>query len=112
MGLLLFAQFSIAFGGCMMDRAEMQVLQQDSHPCDDCGAMNDGGQSMVTSACVSHCTADLQQPAAPVIWATAPVSVRVLLIPDVTDAPGRPPDVDVSPNIAPPRRILLHSFLI
>ena len=114
-GLLLFGQFNIAFSGCLMDRAEMQlpmVEGDDAPPCDGCGAMNGGGQPVVTSSCLSHCTADLQKPAVPVSWDTAPTAVRVLIIPDAAVVPDRLPDILVPPRIAPPRRVLLHSFLI
>jgi hypothetical protein len=108
--LFAFAQASVAVAGCLMDRGSMAASQEMAadNGC-DCPPADGGGPSAV---CVSHCTADLQlfgQYMAPVVHAAPQHGVLVVHGSDRRLAVAIP---YVPPPATPPRRILLHSFLI
>jgi hypothetical protein len=108
--LFAFAQASVVFAACEMERASMaQAMTMDAdEPC-SCG----GGemQTTVTASCVAHCTADLQLSGLPVTLVyglpAAPIRIAPTSNVDLALMARHAP-----PPFAVPRRILLHSFLI
>ena len=104
LGALAFAQAGIALAACTMDRGGMAQMS------DDC----DGCKSAVPNPnlCVAHCTSDLQQAGLSLGVAPAAVDAPALLVSPIEPAWSRNRGLDSSPPGAPPRRILLHSFLI
>lgn len=79
--------------------------------CGDCGATVSALGALYANRCVTHCTADLQLGGLPVALVRAPAQSPVLLV----EAPALKPDraaLYAPPRRDPPRRVLLHSYLI
>jgi hypothetical protein len=109
-GLLAFAQGSVAFAACSMERsmdASAMPMASDE-PCADCGAAT----PKYSNLCVAHCTADLQLAAVAASIARAPADLPVLRVARPELGPAPHTGLHAPPSGAPPRRILLHSFLI
>ena len=104
--LLAFAQASVAFGGCFMDRADMAQMAGDSDCCGTTPQFEPLAQ--LKNDCLAHCTADLQLSGEPAALVRIPADVLVFVLPH-RSAPyfAAPPP----PPLIPPR-ILLHSYLI
>jgi hypothetical protein len=109
LAMLAFTQTAVALTVCSMERGVPTQMTADGHACESAapGPMNIGA-----NGCVAHCTSDLQQ-----------AGFAIGLVPDAADAPAllvsllepsssRHQGLDSPPPGAPPRRILLHSFLI
>jgi hypothetical protein len=106
--ILGFAQFGAAFASCLMDRAEMSAAMSAGHPCGGCDEMP--AQDMAPGICASHCATGTQ----PAATGAVPV-FKVVLLAGYTVAPPAfrlPGSLDGLPGVAPPSRILLHSFQI
>jgi hypothetical protein len=113
-GLLAFAQGSVAFAACSMERgtAAAAMPMAPDEPCADCGAATSGTASKYSNLCVAHCTSDLQLAGVAASIVRGPADLPVLRIarPEIGAAPHT--GLHAPPPGAPPRRILLHSFLI
>jgi len=112
-GLLAFAQGSTAFATCSMERgtAAPAMAMAPDEACADCGAATSGA-SKYPNLCVAHCTSDLQLAGVAASIVRGPADLPVLRIarPEIGPAPRT--GLHAPPPGAPPRRILLHSFLI
>ncbi|MEO8144518.1 MAG: hypothetical protein ABI654_09920 [Betaproteobacteria bacterium] len=109
-----FAQASLAYAFCEMDRRELaQAMTAESGH--DCACESDvaGQLAFSTNRCVAHCTADLQITTAFAgAFAAVPPAVAVLLL-SRRDFPAivlRSAEIPRPPGV--PIRVLLHSFLI
>jgi hypothetical protein len=106
-GLLVFAQGAVALAACSMERGMTAhiAMAADEH-CADCPspAAQNG------NLCVAHCTSDLQLAGLTMSLVPGPAQLPVLVVSHPTAFP--PTGLDAPPPGAPPRRILLHSFLI
>jgi hypothetical protein len=109
--VLALAQVDVALAGCLMERvASMSSVGQTSSdvqaPCDACHA-----PEQMSNACVFHCTSDLQLTrsfASPVLRGVERPFFRIARI----EERHAPWTLDGPPVAPPPRRILLHSFLL
>jgi hypothetical protein len=107
--VVAFAQANVALAACPMERGAMAQAAADGGCCDT-PQLEPAPQ--LTNGCVAHCTADLQLSAVPVALVRPPADVPVLFV------PGAQPDLPTGaglatpPLLAPPSRILLHSFLV
>lgn len=114
--VLGFAQASAALAACQMDRGTMSqaMAAQPEEPCGDCGTpvTVNPNDSVVASACVAHCTSDLQLSNAPVRDLAVPASAPLPVLSDPWPAAISPPGIKASPPRTVPSRILLHSYLI
>jgi hypothetical protein len=100
-GLLAFAQGSVAFAACSMERgttAPAMAMAPDE-PC-------------APNLCAAHCTSDLQLAGAAALIVRGPGDLPILRVarPEISPAPYT--GLHAPPPGAPPHRILLHSFLI
>ena len=100
-GLLAFAQGSVAFAACSMERGTAMPAMAMAPD-----------ESCAPNLCVAHCTSDLQLAgaAASIVRGPADLPVLRIALPEIGPAPHT--GLHVPPPGAPPRRILLHSFLI
>lgn len=113
LAVLAFAQVNVALASCPMDSGMMAapMAGQADHPCGDCDTPVSNSHDQLSSVCATHC-ATSDQPAsvsAPIVLPAIRQPVLVLPRP-VLEA--RATGLDGPPSGAPPRRILLHSFLI
>lgn len=108
--LFVFAQGSVVFAACAMDRASMaQAMTMSSGASCACGGTE--MQQTVSAGCVAHCTVDLQLAGLPIALVQGAASAPVLLVAIADVHPGLAA-LHAPPPIPLPRRILLHSFLI
>lgn len=112
--LLLFAHASFVLSACQRERgslAQMIAAPAAEEGCVHCGTVVANNDALYANRCFAHCTADLQVAGEPVVLAQSAADTPVLLLPPEV---LQPPDtgLDGAPPGAPPRRILLHSFLI
>jgi hypothetical protein len=107
--LVTFAQASVALAACPMERGAMAQAAADGSCCDTTQLEL---QPQLTNGCVAHCTADLQLWAMPVALVRPPADVPVLFVPAAQPDPPTGAGFATPPLLAPPSRILLHSFLI
>ena len=108
--LFVFAQGSVVFAACTMDRASMaQAMTMASDESCTCGGSE--MQKSVTASCVAHCTVDLQLAGLPIALVHGAVSTPVLVVPPAEVHPSLTA-LHTPPPPPLPRRILLHSFLI
>src|ERR1700704_4828571 len=96
-GLLAFAQGSVAFAACSMERGaatQTMAMAPYEEPC-------------ASNLCVAHCTLDLQLAgvAASILRGAADLPVLRIAWPEIGPAPHT--GLDAPPPGAPPRRILL-----
>jgi hypothetical protein len=115
---LAFAQASVVFAACAMDRGEMgPMMVQTSESVstgDECcaPASVQSPEAQVTNNCFAHCTADLQLTGFPVVLVQEPAATPVLLLPQLERSfPGRAV-LEAPPPPTITSRILLHSFLV
>jgi len=113
LALLAFAQASVAFSSCPMDRGTMgPAMVADS---DESGA---DCETLVTTTpssanlCALHCTWDLQVAGVAVALLRSPAGLPILTVALPRAEPAPRTGLHAPPSGAPPRRILLHSFLI
>jgi hypothetical protein len=108
-GLLVFAQGAVALAACSMERGmTAPIAMAADERCPDCPSP--AAQAQNGNLCVAHCTSDLQLAGVTVSLVRGPVQLPVLVVSRPTAL--LPAGLDVPPSGAPPRRILLHSFLI
>jgi len=100
--LLSFAQVNVALAGCFMDRASMANNAGMEQPCED-GSPN---------VCVLHCTSDLQLTGTTAGLVPDVIETAIFVVPRFEFPPPAKSALDGPPVAPPPRRILLHSFLI
>jgi hypothetical protein len=117
LGLLAFAQVNVALAGCFMDRASMMPASAASSdmvaPCDGCNVPVSDSSDQISNGCLVHCTSDLQLTGdTRAVVLLDVVDIPVLLVPRVESPPLPRKALDGPPVAAPPRRILLHSFLV
>ena len=108
--VLAFAQASVVLAACAMDRGTMAPMLGMTEGCGGCETDTDIAQA--ANRCVAHCTADLQLPGSMTALVRSPAQAPVLLLPAVHRFASPRTGLDEAPPGAPPRRILLHSFLI
>jgi len=113
-GLLVFAQGSVAFAACSMERgaAAPAMAMAPDEPCADCGAATSGAAPKYPNLCAAHCTSDLQLASAAASIVRGPADPPVLRVARPELGPAPHTGLHAPPPGAPPRRILLHSFLI
>lgn len=114
LGVLGFAQASVALAACSADRGEMGPMASApahgaaGHACCDDG---DRAPAPATNLCVAHCTSDLQVFG----WTSFAVPrVAALVVAVLARTPGAAAwftPAEAPPPRIPPR-ILLHSFLV
>jgi hypothetical protein len=111
--IFAFAQLGTAFAECLMDRSDMAATMSADGmpPCDGCDPAP-AAKSQLQNLCVAHCTADLQLSGALPSRIGAAVPPAVLKIAARQVVVDSALALDVQPPHGPPRRILLHSFLI
>lgn len=113
LALLAFAQASVAFSSCSMDRSTMGPIMAADN--DESGA--DCETPITTTPrsanlCALHCTWDLQVAGAAVALLRSPADLPILTIALPRAASTHRTGLLAPPSGAPPHRILLHSFLI
>ena len=113
LAMLAFAQAQVAFAACQMDRGAMAQAMAADDPCTDCGTpIKAEAHEVMTSACLTHCTSDLQVTSARVAEPVLLTSAPVLVLPHLPPPQAFPPDINASPPRTVPARVLLHSYLI
>jgi hypothetical protein len=114
LSLLAFAQASVAFSSCSMDRGTMSPVMaaDDDKSAADCETPMPEASPQNANLCALHCTWDLQIAgvAVALVRSTADLPILTVALPHAAPAP--PTGLHVPPLGAPPHRILLHSFLI
>jgi hypothetical protein len=107
--LLAFAHGSLALAACGMDRGSMAqaMVMSDMPDCDSAV----GDAPAPGAVCASHCSSDLQFPGLQVPLVRGAATVPVLVV-EMRERHFEGAQLAAPPHPAPPRRILLHSFLI
>ena len=113
LALLAFAQASVAFSGCLMDRGAMgPVMAADNdESAGDCETPITTTPSSA-NLCALHCTWDLQVAGVAVALLRSPADLPILTVALPRAAPAPRTGLLAPPSGAPPHRILSHSFLI
>ena len=107
--LLTFAHGSLALSACGMDRGSMaQAVAMPDMP--DCNSAADDAP-VPGAVCASHCSSDLQFPGLQLPLVRDAATVPVLVV-ELRERHFDGALLTAPPHPAPPRRILLHSFLI
>jgi len=114
LGLLAFAQASVAFSSCSMDRGTMSsaMAADNDESGADCETLMTKTSPQNANLCALHCTWDLQVAGVAVALLRSPADLPILTVAlqHATRAPRT--GLYAPPLGAPPHRILLHSFLI
>jgi hypothetical protein len=114
--LLAFAQANVALAGCFMDPGSlapvMAAAPDMDSSCDGCNMAPSITAHQISNACVVHCTSDLQLAGTPAAVPLAAIDVLIFVVPRFEFPPPAKSTLDGVAIAAPPRRILLHSFLI
>jgi len=112
--LLAFAQASVTFSNCAMDRGTMSTAMaadgDDSSA--DCEMPATKTSPQNANFCALHCTWDLQAAGVAVAVVQSPADRPILTVALPHAAPAPRTGLHAPPSGAPPHRILLHSFLI
>ena len=114
LALLAFAQASVAFSGCSMDRGTMSpamAADKDESGADCETPMTETSPQNV-NLCALHCTWDLQVAGVAVALLRSPADLPILTVASPHAVPAPRTGLHAPPLGAPPHRILLHSFLI
>ena len=114
LALLAFAQASVAFSSCSMDRGTMSpVIAADNDESGaDCETPMTGTSPQNANLCALHCTWDLQVAGVAVALLRSPADLPILTVALQHAARAPRTGLYAPPLGAPPHRILLHSFLI
>jgi hypothetical protein len=110
--LLLFAQASVAAAACQMDRGALGPMLEMVDGCGGCDTEFKPYSPQYANRCVAHCTADLQLSGVAVALARSPADAPLLTVFPADRSYLGSAGLAEAPPGAPPRRILLHSFLI
>jgi hypothetical protein len=113
LAMLAFAQANMAWASCAMDAGMMASVMAGAgdDPCKGCDTPPGDSRDQISSVCAAHCATGDQPAAVPAALMLSRTDVAVLTLPHrIFEA--RPTGLDGPPCGAPPRRILLHSFLI
>jgi hypothetical protein len=114
LALLAFAQASVTFSGCAMDRGTMSTAMAADNDESSTGCEMPMTKTSPQNAnlCALHCTWDLQAAgvAVALVRSRADLPILVIALPQAAAAPRT--GLWAPPSGAPPHRILLHSFLI
>jgi len=114
LALLTFAQASVAFSSCSMDRGTMNTAMaagNDKSGADCEGSVTDAVPQNA-NLCALHCTWDLQVAGVAVALLRSPADLPILTVALPRAAPAPRTGLRAPPSGAPPHRILSHSFLI
>jgi hypothetical protein len=114
LALFAFAQASLAFSSCSMDRGAMgPVMTADNGESGaDCETPMMAASPQNANLCALHCTWDLQIAGVAVALLRSPADTPILTVALPHAAPAPRTGLRAPPSGAPPHRILLHSFLI
>jgi len=113
LALLAFAQASVAFSSCSMDRGTMGPAMAADN--DEFAANCETPITTTPSSanlCALHCTWDLQVAGVAVALLRSPAGLPILTVALPRAAPAPRTGLLAPPSGAPPHRILSHSFLI
>lgn len=113
LALLAFAQASVAFSSCSMDRGTMgpAMAADNDESAADCETPIATTPSSA-NLCALHCTWDLQVAGVAVALLRSPAGLPILTVALPRAAPAPRTGLLAPPSGAPPHRILSHSFLI
>ena len=113
LALLAFAQASVAFSSCSMDRGTMgpAMAADNDEFAADCETPITTTPSSA-NLCALHCTWDLQVAGVAVALLQSPAGLPILTVALPRAAPAPRTGLLAPPSGAPPHRILSHSFLI
>jgi len=113
LALLAFAQASVAFSSCSMDRGTMgpAMAADNDEFAADCETPITTTPSSA-NLCALHCTWDLQVAGVAVALLRSPAGLPILTVALPRAAPAPRTGLLAPPSGAPPHRILSHSFLI
>jgi hypothetical protein len=113
LALLAFAQASVAFSSCSMDRGTMApaMAADNDEFAADCETPITTTPSSA-NLCALHCTWDLQVAGVAVALLRSPAGLPILTVALPRAAPAPRTGLPAPPSGAPPHRILSHSFLI
>lgn len=109
---MAFAQASVALAGCPMERGGLSAMLQTGEPCGGCETEFKPYFPEFANRCVAHCTADLQNAGPAVALVRSPGEPPLLVVFPALAPASLDRGLEAPPPGAPPRRILLHSFLI
>ena len=90
----------------------MAPMLQGGEPCGGCETEFKPYFPEFANRCVAHCTADLQNAGSPAALVRSPGEPPLLVVLPAQNSTSFDSGLDAPPPGAPPRRILLHSFLI
>jgi hypothetical protein len=113
LAVLAFAQVNVALASCAMDSGMMASAMAGTadDPCKGCDTPLSQPNDQISSVCATHCATAVQPTAVPAA-VTLPTIQRTVRVLQHLVFDARPTGLDGPPSGAPPRRILLHSFLI
>jgi hypothetical protein len=115
LAVLAFAQVNVAMASCAtgggMMAMSMSMAGASDKPCDGCETPLNTPQQQLSSVCATHCATGDQPAAVSAALGVQSIQQPVLVLPRLVPR-SRPTGLDAPPSGAPPRRILLHSFLI
>jgi len=114
LALLAFAQASVAFSSCSMDRGTMSPVTAADNAASgaDCETPMTETSPQNANLCALHCTWDLQVAGVAVALLRSPADLPILTVALQHAARAPRTGLYAPPLGAPPHRILLHSFLI
>jgi hypothetical protein len=111
--MLAFTRMNAALANCTMDQDAMTsaMAGRGDQPCEGCDTPVSDPRHQISSACAAHC-ASAEQPTAVAAGLVISKIERVAFVLPHLVLDARPTGLEGPPSGAPPRRILLHSFLI
>jgi hypothetical protein len=114
LALLAFAQASVAFSSCSMDRGTMSTTMAAGNDASgaDCDTPMTETSPQNANLCAMHCTWDLQAAGVAVALLRSPADLPTFTVALPHALPAHRTGLHAPPSGAPPHRILLHSFLI
>jgi hypothetical protein len=113
LAVLAFAQVNVALASCAMDNGMTASAMAGTadDPCKGCDTPLSQPNDQISSVCATHCATTDQPTAVPAAITLPAIQRSILVLPRLV-FDTRPTGLDGPPSGAPPRRILLHSFLI
>jgi hypothetical protein len=112
LGVVAFAQASVAFSACRMERGRLggAIGYSDGAPCE--GMAEAKAWTKYPNRCLAHCTSDLQLAGEILAPSGHPAQGPLLASAIPAPLPLAHIGLEARPPGAPPLRILLQSFLI